>query len=120
MKLLLDENIGRSTAEALRRQGHDVSWVGEDFAGTPDVAIMAQAEREGRVLVTKDKDFGELAFKNGQTHGGVILLRLADERPENTLRVIHGVLNHLALRKPPFFVVASDSEFRVHALRPKD
>ncbi len=69
MKLFLDENIGRSTAEALRAQGHDVSWVGGDSAGTPDTAIMAQAKREGRVLVTKDKDFGELAFKSGQAHG---------------------------------------------------
>jgi predicted nuclease of predicted toxin-antitoxin system len=71
LKLLLDENIGRSTAEALRHQGHDVSWVGGDCAGTADTAIMTQAEREGRVLVTKDKDFGELAFKSGQAHGWV-------------------------------------------------
>jgi predicted nuclease of predicted toxin-antitoxin system len=118
LKLLLDENIGRSTSEALRRQGHDVSWIGGDSAGTADPAIMAQAEREGRVVVTKDKDFGELAFKNGQAHKGVILLRLADERPENTLSVILGVLHHLAHRKPPFFVVASDTEFRLHASRP--
>lgn len=38
---------------------------------------MSRAEREGRVLVTKDKDFGELAFKGGQAHAGVILLRRA-------------------------------------------
>ena len=81
---------------------------------------MAQAERESRVLVTKDKDFGELAFKGRQAHGGVILLRLADERPANSLRVLHGVLHHLSRRKPPFFVVASDSEFRVHAPRSTD
>lgn len=120
MKLLLDENIGRSTSEALRREGHDVSWIGGDSAGTADPAIMAQAERESRVLVTKDKDFGELAFKKGQAHGGVILLRLADERPENTLRVIRGVLHNLARRKPPFFAVASDSECRVHSSRVTD
>ena len=81
---------------------------------------MAQAKREGRVLVTKDKDFGELVFKSGQAHGGVILLRLSDERPGNTVRVLHDVLHQLARRKPPFFVVASDSEFRIHAPRPAD
>lgn len=97
-----------------------MSWVGADFAGIPDVAVMAQAEREGRVLVTKDKDFGELVFKSGQAHRGVILLRLADERPGNTLRVLHGVLHHIARRKPPFFVVASDTEFRVHSPRAAD
>ena len=118
--MLLDENIGRSTAEALSRQGHDVSWVGDDFAGIPDASVIAQAERENRVLVTKDKDFGELVFKSGHAHGGVILLRLTDERPENTLRVLHDVLHHLARRKPPFFVVASDTKFRIHAQRPAD
>lgn len=119
MKLLLDENIGRSTAEALSRRGHDVSWVGEDFTGIQDAAVMAQAEHEGRILVTKDKDFGELVFKSGHAHNGVILLRLTDERPGNTLRVLHDVLHHLARRKPPFFVVASDSKFRIHAPRPE-
>lgn len=117
MKLLLNENLGRSAAEALRRNGHDVVWIGEDFAGTRDPAVMAKAKRESRVLVTKDKDFGELAFKNGQAHNGVILLRLVDERPANTIRVLEGVLAHLASHKPPFFVTASDGEFRIHTPR---
>jgi predicted nuclease of predicted toxin-antitoxin system len=115
LKLLLNENLGRSTAESLRRQGHDVVWIGEGFAGTQDSAVMAKAERERRVLVTKDKDFGELAFKNRRAHSGVILLRLDDERPANTMRVLEGILPHLAHYKPPFFIVASDFEFRIHA-----
>ncbi|HEX4046637.1 MAG TPA: DUF5615 family PIN-like protein [Elusimicrobiota bacterium] len=115
MKLLLNENLGRSAAEALRRRGHDVVWIGEGFAGTQDSAVLAKAKREGRVLVTKDKDFGELAFKSGEAHTGIILLRLADEGASNTIRVLEGVLAGIGDRKPPFFVVASDSKFRIRA-----
>ena len=113
MKLLLNENLGRSAAEALGHQGHDVVWIGDNFAGTQDSAVLAKAKREGRVLVTKDKDFGELAFKSGHAHDGIILLRLQDERAANTIRVLEGLLAHLTGQKPPFFVVASDSKFRV-------
>lgn len=113
MKLLLNENLGRSAAEALRRQGHDVIWIGDDFSGTQDQAVLAKAKSEGRILVTKDKDFGELAFKSGEAHDGIILLRLEDEAPANAVRVIEGILARIANRKPPFFIVASDSEFRI-------
>lgn len=113
MKLLLNENISRTVTESLRRAGHDVVWVGDDLAGTEDSSILAKARREERILITKDKDFGELAFKHGYAHSGIILLRLEDERAENTLRVLDGMLDHLAGQKPPYFVVASDREFRV-------
>ena len=113
MKLLLNENLGRSASEALRRRGHDVIWIGDDFAGTHDRAVLAKAKSEGRILVTKDKDFGELAFKSGEPHDGIILLRLEDDAPANTVRVIEGILARIASRRSPFFVVASDSEFRI-------
>lgn len=113
MKLLLDENLGRSVARELRKQGHDILAIGDEFAGVIDSAVLAKARHDKRVLITRDKDFGELAFKVGQAHCGVILLRLIDEQAGNTLRVIENVLLWLGKRKGSFFVVATDSEFRV-------
>lgn len=113
MKLLLDENIGASVADALRRQGHDIVWIGDNFSGSLDSAVLAKAERERRVLITKDKDFGELAFRAGQAHSGVVLLRLDDERADNTIRVLEVVLRAVSKQKAPYFVVASDQGFRL-------
>ena len=77
MRLLIDEDIPRGMAEALRRLGHDVVHVRADAPGSTDEQVLARAMAEGRVLVTADKDFGDLAFGAGRAAGsGVILLRL--------------------------------------------
>lgn len=77
MRFLVDENLLLPIVEALRRQGHDVAWVRADAPGSTDEQVLARALAEGRVLVTADKDFGELVFGAGLGAGsGVILLRL--------------------------------------------
>jgi len=79
MRLLADENLSARLVAALRAAGHDVEWVKEICIGAKDGAIIADAETTGRVLVTFDKDFGELIYKHGVKNlTGVILLRLPD------------------------------------------
>lgn len=75
MKVLLDTCVaGPVVAPALDAAGHDVVWAG-DWASDPgDEAILARAYQEGRVLVTLDKDFGELAVRQGQPHRGIVRL----------------------------------------------
>ncbi len=74
MKVLLDSCVWGPAREGLAKAGHDVAWVG-DWPGDPgDEQILATASREGRVLVTLDKDFGELAVVRGQAHSGIIRL----------------------------------------------
>lgn len=77
MRILADENFSGDTVEALRARGHDVAWVPEDAPSTGDEAILARAQEEDRVLVTFDKDFGELAVRRGLAAGsGVVLFRI--------------------------------------------
>ncbi len=64
-------------------------------------------------LVTNDKDFGELVFRSGQAHAGVILLRLHDESPSNRTRVVQAVLQQCGEALPGRFVVATDTHIRV-------
>lgn len=113
MKLLLNENIGSSVVAALRDSGLDAAWVAETSAGLTDRAVIERAFQEGRVLVTKDKDFGEFVFKSGLPHRGVVLLRLSDDRSPNTLRTLIAVLKALAGHKSGFFAVASDTALRI-------
>lgn len=74
MKLLLDTCISPTIAAELTAQGHDVIWVGDWPSDPGDEEILAFALKEGRTLVTLDKDFGELAVAFGQTHCGIIRL----------------------------------------------
>jgi predicted nuclease of predicted toxin-antitoxin system len=74
MKILLDSCVwGKARAE-LEAAGHDVVWSG-DWANDPgDEEILARAREQGRVLVTLDKDFGELAVFYGMSHCGILRL----------------------------------------------
>jgi predicted nuclease of predicted toxin-antitoxin system len=64
-RLLADQNVPGAVVAALRQQGHDVAWILEDAPGSPDPDVLERAQREMRVVVTFDKDFGELAFRRG-------------------------------------------------------
>jgi predicted nuclease of predicted toxin-antitoxin system len=74
---LANENFPLDAVEAVRQAGHDVAWVRADAPGSSDPAVLARAVREGRILLTFDKDFGDLAFHAGLPAScGVVLFRL--------------------------------------------
>jgi hypothetical protein len=77
MRFLADENFPRVAVEALRKAGHDVAWICEARPGATDEAVLAGARSEERVLLTFDKDFGELAMRKGVAGScGIVLFRL--------------------------------------------
>ena len=73
MKLLADESYAGPVIRALRSAGHDVVSMAESAKGSPDEAVIAEALSAGRVLVTEDRDFGELVFARAHTSAGVVL-----------------------------------------------
>lgn len=81
MKVLLDSCVWGGAKQPLEAAGHDVIWSGDWPSDPGDEEILAHAHREGRVLVTLDKDFGELAVVYGQPHSGILrLVNLAARR----------------------------------------
>ena len=74
-KLLADENVPLKAVEALRRKGVDVVSVIELSPGLKDREVLDLANREGRIIVTFDKDFGELVVRERARVKGLILLR---------------------------------------------
>jgi len=73
---LANENTPRDAVVAARAAGHDVDWIVETYPGVDDDVVLARAQRESRVLITFDKDFGELVFRLGKNaSNGVLLLR---------------------------------------------
>ncbi|MEX0714533.1 MAG: DUF5615 family PIN-like protein [Pirellulales bacterium] len=75
-KFLANENVPTEAVELARENGLDVIWIKEIVPGADDDAVLAISLAEGRVLVTFDKDFGEMTFRQGKrATSGVILLR---------------------------------------------
>lgn len=83
MRFLANENFPGNAVTALRAAGSDVVWIGTEAPGSSDQAVLAWAARDERVLITFDKDFGELAKASGlPARCGVILLRVPMPRPD--------------------------------------
>lgn len=78
LRFLVDECLGRGFVERLREAGHDVAWVKEVCANASDVEVLARAVAEGRVLLTDDYDFGELAFRRRVPAVGIVIVAGAE------------------------------------------
>jgi predicted nuclease of predicted toxin-antitoxin system len=77
MQFLANENLPLDVVEAVRRLGHDVAWIRSDAPGTKDRDILKRAVSEQRILLTFDKDFGDLAFQSGLPAScDIVLFRL--------------------------------------------
>ena len=74
MKVLLDTCVWGDVRKSLSEAGHDVVWAGDWPTDPGDEEILHRAHQESRVLVTLDKDFGELAVVRGQSHSGIVRL----------------------------------------------
>ena len=83
MRVLADENLPRSIVDLLRAEGHDVLWARTDCSGWKDAAILEFAESEARFVLTRDKDFLQVAVQ-GQPplrRCGVVLFRVHPATP---------------------------------------
>jgi predicted nuclease of predicted toxin-antitoxin system len=74
VKVLLDTCVWGGVQQVLKAAGHDVIWAGDWDKDPGDEEILSIAHQEGRVLVTLDKDFGELAVLFGRPHSGILRL----------------------------------------------
>ena len=95
MRLLADENLDAPIIEQLRLTGHDVLAIREMHPGIDDEAVLALAHREKRVLLTIDKDFGDLVFRHRLPHAGVFLCRVSElPLPERVALILQMLTQH--------------------------
>lgn len=95
LRFLSDESCDFAAVRALRSAGFDVKAVSECMRGADDEAVMELARSEARILLTEDKDFGQLVFAAARASCGVILLRFPfSERRSISPRLIELVRMH--------------------------
>lgn len=117
MRFLADESCDFSVVRALRDAGHDVCAIAESASGSGDSIVMDMALREERILLTEDKDFGQLVYAYSRQSCGVIFIRYSararEALPQAVANLIAEVGNDLALS----FVVMSPGRVRIGGRR---
>ncbi|MBW7919616.1 MAG: DUF5615 family PIN-like protein [Anaerolineales bacterium] len=88
MRFLANENFPLDAVMALRENGEDVAWIREDARGSNDEQVLTRAQREERILITFDKDFGELAFRSKLPAAcGIVLFRISAPSSQHIAQV---------------------------------
>ena len=116
MRIQADENIDLFLIRWLRDQGHDVSSVSESAQGASDPEVLERAAREGRVLLTADKDFGSLVYRQGRPAAGVILLRFQKVSRQEYLDLFIEHFPAIAGAQPGRFVTVTNRDVRIRPL----
>jgi predicted nuclease of predicted toxin-antitoxin system len=118
MRFLADENFPRPALEALRNAGWEIFSVAEECPGIADEEVAGLCSEGQRILLTFDKDFGELVFRRGLSAGsGVVLFRLIPESPEEAADVALALVKSQPDLSGNFCVVTRD-RIRVRPMRP--
>ncbi len=90
----------------MRHDGHDTTYVIELAPSITDDEVLQEANSRGALLLTEDKDFGELVYRLGRVHAGVVLIRLAGLSPTAKARAVAQVLrDHGAELQRAFAVI---------------
>jgi predicted nuclease of predicted toxin-antitoxin system len=113
MILLADESVDRPIVQRLRQDGHDTAYVAELSPSITDEDVLREANQRSAILLTEDKDFGELVFRLDRVHGGVILVRLAGASPATKAETVAMVLQDHAAELPGAFTVISPGAVRI-------
>ncbi len=116
LRILANENFPGPVVRRLREAGHDVAWIKELMPGAADRDVLTRARAEQRVLVTFDKDFGELAYRFGIPGScGIVLFRLSGTDPNvDNPRIIEALTSREDW--PGHFAVVHNDRIRVRRL----
>lgn len=118
MNFLADESVDRPIVNRVREDAHHVRYVAEMEPGTPDEVVLDRANREDAVLLTADKDFGELVFRQRRVSSGVALIRLAGLSPERKATIVGEAVRRYGERMYGAFTVITPGGVRVRRALP--
>jgi predicted nuclease of predicted toxin-antitoxin system len=113
MKIFADESVDRQIVDRLRLDGYEVWYVAEMEPGIPDDLVLSRVNLELAVLLTADKDFGELVFRQKRISKGVILTRLAGISPEQKAEIVSTAVNQHADELGNSFTVIVPGSIRI-------
>lgn len=113
LKFLVDVGVGKKVEEWLKENRYDVKTVRSIDPRAKDAEILKMATAESRMVITMDKDFGELVFKSGKLHAGVLILRIEDAKGNEKVELIKKILQEYEDKIKNRFCVFQDGRLRI-------
>jgi predicted nuclease of predicted toxin-antitoxin system len=113
MNLLADEGIDKPIVDHLRNNGHQVIYIAEEAPSLDDDAILVLANDHAALLLTRDKDFGELVYRMRRVTEGVLLIRLDGVTPETKATLVATALATHGTEMIGAFTVVSPGSIRI-------
>ena len=116
MRILADVNIEKAIVAWLRSEGHDVAWATELSQSSADDELLHLANETGRIVMTYDKDFGDLAIRKRLPACGIVLLRFAAGLQFERLAILQRHWQSVTEQADGKLIVVSDEKVRVRPL----
>lgn len=117
MRLLCDEGVDQQIVEKLREREHNVTYIAEVTPGATDDEVFDQANQAGALLVTTDKDFGELVFRQRRIPHGVLLIRLAGLSQQRKAALVASAVQQYGNELEGAFAVLDPGRVRIRPVR---
>ena len=117
LRFLVDVGVGKSVETYLINAGFDTKAVRDINPKMKDREIIQYAVQEKRIIITLDKDFGELVYHLSMQHSGILLLRLDDATGPDKLKVIKHLLTHYSNQIANSFCVYQNEKLRIRKFK---
>lgn len=116
LKFLADEGFSFSITSALKNRGFNIKWVGDISPGVSDRVVYDIAQKEDRIILTEDKDFGELAVRFKLKVCGVVLLRISSKEKELRNEMVFELLERFPEKLKGHLIIIDSQKFRFRQL----
>jgi predicted nuclease of predicted toxin-antitoxin system len=113
LKFIVDVGISKKVEQWLQNHGYDIKSIRDINPRMSDKEILKMATSERRMVITMDKDFGELVYNSGLPHSGVLLLRLEEARSVEKVKIIEKILERYSDKLSNNFCVFKDGKLRI-------
>ena len=112
LKFLADVNIEKLIVDELKTLGYDTIWIADENPYLDDMNIFKIAQKENRILLTNDKDFGEIVFRQKLISSGIVLFRIKGQDTREKIKLLKKVLISHKDRITKHFVVIAKEKVR--------
>lgn len=116
VKFLADENIGGEIIGIFRDCGYDVISARDIKRGADDSELFQLANKENRILLTFDLDFGKIYFFHEHTAIGVLIIRIHPQTIENIAPTLKEFLSRKIIEQHSLnnaLVILEENKYRV-------
>lgn len=117
MKFLADENIPLKVIKNLRKSEINITSISEQNPGATDIEVIKLAQKENRIIITFDKEFGEFIFNKKYQIPGIILLRLKPHNADYIFREIRNLLNKPEIQIKNNFIILEEKRVRIRQIK---